>query len=318
MIVRWEHDGVVKDITSFISSITWSGSVSEACRALNIEVLHSPFDDNIKDINIRLGDRLKLLTDNKTLLINAMVYSRERKSEQGTISYDAYDDLRHLVKSKISRKFKNTTAEAIVKSICSELKISVGSLAKTGINIKKLIVESETGYDTLIKAYRKASKSNKKKYMPYMIGRKLSVIEKGELVSGIALDDERNITDASYTENIEDMINRVKIYDDKGKQIGKVENTANLKRYGVFQEVYTKEEDVTATTAAKTLLNGKTKEASIEAIGNVKCISGYAIKISDEATGLSGKFWIESDTHTWQDGVHMMQLDLTFKNLMDQ
>ena len=308
---------MTKDITSFISSITWSGSVSEACRSLSIEVLFSPLDNNIKDPDIKLGDRLKLLTDEQILLINAMVYSRERKSEQGTIAYDAYDDLRHLVKSKITRNFKNTTAEAITKSICSELKVSTGTIAKTGINIKKLVAESETGYAIMIKAYRKASKSTKEKYMPYMVGQKLSVIKKGELVSGFTLGDDCNITDASYAENIEDIVNRVRIYNDKGKRIGEVENKASVEKYGIFQEVYTKEEDVQATAAAKAMLQGKTKEASIEALGNVKCISGYAVKIKDKATGLSGKFWIESDTHTWQDNTYTMQLDLAFKNLMD-
>ena len=35
-------------------------------------------------------------------------------------------------------------------------------------------------------------------------------------------------------------------------------------------------------------------------------------------TGLYGKFYIESDTHTFEDGKEMMQLTLAFSNMMDE
>lgn len=40
--------------------------------------------------------------------------------------------------------------------------------------------------------------------------------------------------------------------------------------------------------------------------------------MQDGATGLSGIFWIDSDTHTWENGTHIMNLELNFKNIMDE
>ena len=94
-------------------------------------------------------------------------------------------------------------------------------------------------------------------------------------------------------------------------------NDKNVTTYGIFQDAYVKEEGVNATTAAKNMLIGVSKESSVEAIGNIKCISGYAVKIKDSLTGLTGKFWINTDSHTWSNGVHTMSLNLAFKNIMD-
>lgn len=40
--------------------------------------------------------------------------------------------------------------------------------------------------------------------------------------------------------------------------------------------------------------------------------------VKDAATGLSGKYWITSDKHTWQNNVHTMELELSFEQLMDE
>lgn len=52
--------------------------------------------------------------------------------------------------------------------------------------------------------------------------------------------------------------------------------------------------------------------------GNLDCIAGNAVEVQDKATGLNGIFWIDSDTHIWENGTHIMNLELNFKNLMDE
>jgi hypothetical protein len=318
MTVKWlkKSSNKTYDITEYVTAVTWSGSVSQASRSLEISVVYSPLDANIKYLQINLGDRLYLYEDDK-LLINAMVYTRERVSEQGTVSYTGYDELNRLLKSNGTYSFKNTTPEKITASICNDLKISTGSIIETKVPIKKLLVDGENYYNIIMKAYTKAYQSNGKKYMPFVYNEKLYVIEKGEIISGFYLQDDVNITTSSYSETIENIINKVKIYNENGKQVGEVKDADSINLYGMFQDVYTKEDGVNATTAAKNMLIGIEKTASIEGIGNVSCISGYGIKIKDSITGLTGKFWIDNDTHTWENGFHTMSLELTFKNLMD-
>ncbi len=305
------------DITQFVSTINWSGSASQASRQLSISVLYSPVDNNHKDINIRIGDRVKLYYDDNTLLIDAMVYTRERVSQQGTISYSCYDDLNLLIKSTASYNFKNTTPEKIAEMVCNDLKVSYGRLSVTNVHISKLLVEGESIYNIIMKAYTKAYQMNGKRYMSLMVGRKLHVIEKGTIIDGFSLQEDYNITSSNYSESLDGMINKVRIYSESGTQIDEIKNVEWIDKYGIFQAVLQKE-GVNPVVTAKTMLQGISQEASVEALGDIKCISGYGVKIQDSITKLYGKFWIESDNHSWQNGVHTMNLDLAFKNLMDK
>lgn len=304
------------DITNYVCSVTWSGSARQAARMLTITVISAPYDKNIPTVTACPGDWVKLIDDDGNILIDAMIYNRSRTSENGTISYDGYDELNRLLKSNGTYNFKNTTPEIITKKVCNDISIKVKNIAKTGINIKSMIVDGESFYDIIIKAYMRANYVNGKKYMLLAIGRKIAVIERGKVIENYKLEEDSNIIKSEYSESIESMINRIKIYDDKGRQIGEVKKDKDIEKYGVFQDVYTKEDGVNPVMAAKKLLIGTEKEASVEAIGNVQCISGYAIKIKDSASGLTGKFWIENDSHTWENGIHKMSLTLAFKNIM--
>lgn len=317
MKVHWrkQSTGKEKDITNYISSVTWSGSATQAGRSLDISVAYSPLDKNINELEIKPGDRLKLYENNQ-LLINAMVYTRERVSGQGTISFSSYDELNRIANSTWTNKFSKTTPEEITYAACNNLKVEKGKIAITNVGISKLLINEEGYYNTIMKAYKKASLVNDKKYMPMMYDKKLYVIEKGEIINNYILHDKVNILSSNYNETLEGMVNKVRIYDDQNKQQGVIQNEDSISLYGIFQSTYTKQDKENATLAATKLLKGIEKTASIEALGNISCISGFGIKIKDSLTGLVGIFWIENDTHTWENGNHTMSLELAFKNIM--
>jgi plastocyanin len=319
MKMKWikGSDKSIHTITDFVSSVSWAGSASQASRSLDISMINSPNDKNIPDLSIKPGDRIKFYSDDNKLLINAKVYDRERSSEIGTVTYSGMDDLNHLLKSNGTYNFKNITPEEITAKICNELQIKIGNIAVTNVNIKSLPIDSIAYYNIIMRAYTKAHYSNGKNYMPFMYDDKLFIIEKGEIVDNFVLNDRFNILQSSYKESLSSMVNRVRIYNDTGEQIGEVKNQDWINAYGIFQDSYKKEEGVNATEAAKKKLIGINKTASIEALGNIYCISGYGVKIKDKVTGLTGIFWIEGDTHTWENGKHTMSLDLAFKNIMD-
>ncbi|MDF2842467.1 MAG: hypothetical protein K0R00_893 [Herbinix sp.] len=319
MKIKWIKgtDNSIHTITDYVSSVSWAGSAAQASRTLDISVLNSPNDKNIPDLNIKLGDRIKLYSDDDRLLINVMIYDRERSSEAGTVTYNGMDDLNHLLRSNGTYNFKNITPEEITVKICNELQIKTGSIAETKVNIKSLLVDGVAYYNIIMRAYTKAHYVDGKNYMPLMYNDRLYIIEKGQIVDDFVLDDGINILQSSYKESLSSMVNRVRIYNDSGIQIGEVKNQDWINSYGIFQDVYTKEEGVNATEAAKKILIGLDKSASIEALGNIYCISGYGVRIKDAATGLTGIFWIESDSHTWENGNYTMSLDLAFKNIMD-
>lgn len=296
-------------------SVEWSGTDNQCSRQLTFTVPVNPYDKMFKSYGIALGDLVKLYSDKKLLFLGTIT-AREKTAAVGTASYTAVDFMQHLLRSIGTYVFRNTTPEAIAKRLCTELKIKVGSLAKTKIYIKRLIYEEQAIYDIIVGAYRKAKPQTKKKYMPVMEGSKFSVIEKG-LSSGVKLTQGVNITDASYNDTTDNIVNKVNIYSDSRVKLGQIENRKSQEKYGIYQSQITKEKGTDAKKEALTLLTGVTKEASIEALGDVRAISGRSIVINDKATGLKGTFYISSDTHSFSNGTHTMSLDLTWVNEME-
>ena len=98
-----------------------------------------------------------------------------------------------------------------------------------------------------------------------------------------------------------------------------VEDTAAQQKYGVVQTVYKQEDGKDAQTEAKALLQTLEQTGSVTGCpGDSRAVSGYALIVQETTTGLFGKFYIESDTHTFTDGKHEMALTLAFSNMMDE
>lgn len=224
--------------------------------------------------------------------------------------------MHHLLKSNGTYKFQKTTPEAVVKKICTDLEIKTGKLAKTKFNLETVIFDKANIYDIMIQVYRKARSSTGMNYMPKMDGAKVTVIEKGQ-DSGVTLTQGVDLIGASYNDSVDNMVNVVNIFSDDQVKLGQVRDKNTVSKYGVYSAIYTKEEGIDAKAQAKAMFIGVTKEASIEAIGNVKAVSGSSIEIVDGATGLKGTFYITSDQHTFSNGVHTMNLDLSWVNTME-
>lgn len=306
-----------QDITNLISSIAWSGDYQQAARKLDLTVAVSPSDQYLPRVHIGLGNMLRLHDDSDKELFRGYVFAKDKSHQGDTMSVTAYDGLIYLVKSKGTYNFKGQTAEGITQKLCGYFGVQVGNLAKTGIT-QNLIADGETIYDIIMTAYTTAARKNGKKYMPLMQGGKLTVIEKGAVVAGYTLDAKVNLTEASYSETIENMINRVKIYDDEGKNIGAAENASWVKSFGILQDVYKAEKGKDANAMAKLMLKGMERTASVEALGDISCITGRAVKMYEDYTGMTGLFYIDTDEHKWEDGQHSMSLNLSFRNIMDE
>jgi cell wall-associated NlpC family hydrolase len=304
-----------KDITEYISSFEWSGSASQCSRVLSIEVANSPYDKDFKSLNIKTGDTIKMYDDAGKLRFVGGVQERARQGEAGTLPYKAQDYMIHLLRSKATYKFKEKTAEAISKKICLDAKVKPGNLAKTKVKIGKMICEGMGLYDIILAAYRKAAKKTGKKYIVQMDGAKLDVEVKGGIIANYELDPSTSITASHYSESTSEVINKVAIYK-KNKRIGTVQSKESVKKYGIFQEALSIEKGK-GKTEAKKMLQGISKNANVEAIGDIRAVAGKGVKIKDPGSGLTGVFWIENDTHRFENGVHVMNLALTFKNIMD-
>lgn len=310
MKITWKGN----DISDLVNTVTWSGSAYSSARSLEFALPNQAGDPNVKTPNIKTGD-LICFYDGSKKKFHGKVTKRERKGEAGTISYTAYDYLLYLTRSKGTYKFKKKTPEQITRLICKDLKIKVKNIAKTKVKIKKMLFTDKEYYNMILAAYTKARKKTGTNYQILMEGDQLSVIKKGKMLD-VTLNQSEGITESSYEETTDNMINKVAIYNSKNKKIGTVSNKNWISTYGTFQDSLSVEKG-NGKKEAKNTLTGLEKTASLTAIGDIRCISGYGIKIHDVDSGLDGNFWIENDSHTFENGIHTMTLELAFKNIME-
>lgn len=134
--------------------------------------------------------------------------------------------------------------------------------------------------------------------------------ETGNEVVEPLISSDTNILESSYSENAEEVINRVKICDEKDQYLGVVEDKELIDLVGVFQDVYTKEQDKQAGTVASNMLKGIDKCIEISTIGNVEYRTGRIVKIQDSATKIEQLFDITGDSHTWNNSHYETKLVL--------
>ena len=83
MKLKWNGN----DITGYCTSIAWSGSAVQAARSVTFSVAYSPNDKSVKTLNIKLGDKIEFLPDDKKVRFSGIVTTRERRNTAGTLSY---------------------------------------------------------------------------------------------------------------------------------------------------------------------------------------------------------------------------------------
>lgn len=312
-------EGLAYDITEACSSVTWSGSVLQASRSVELDYINAPYDTRLKIPPIATGNYLSV-EDQTVEIFWGQFFGSEVNGQTGTITHLARDPMKCLLESTGKYNFKNVTPEAATAQVCADVQMPVGELAATGINIKSMLCNDKAIYDIIMGGYTQAYRMTGKRYLAYIINRKLSIIEQNVILGGgYYLSDQLNITDASVQEKADEIINSVRIYNSKGKQIGEVRDEDSIRRWGVYQSTYDQEKGVDAHTAAKNMLKIKPEQTiMVSGIGDINCISGRGVVVKDGATGLSGLYWIKSDKHIWSGGTYTMELELTFDKLMDE
>lgn len=304
-----------QNASELIESITWSGDTKQVARKLSFTLAQKATDKHIPRIVGDAGTLVEFGVDNN-ILFRGIVQNISRSTSGNTVSYSATDYMWYLMESDISRVF-DSTPEVITSQICADLGIPFGGAAATGIKVYVPIL-GKKAYEGIMMAYTYASRQNGKKYIPLMNkSNQVTVIQKG-LESGVLLDGEYNLIDAAYSNSIERMVNKVLITDKSGAVIKSIVDSASTKQFGTIQRVIKQEDGKDATAQAKALLKTFEQSASAAGLSNTGAVSGYSLLIREPYTGLVGRFYIESDTHTFSNGKAEMQLTLAFDNLMDE
>ena len=304
------------DITQLVKNVTWSGSYQQACRKLEFSLLASPYDKSIPTVKIECGYMVRLLEEDNELF-RGYIQSRNLSYSGNSVEYMALDGGTYVHRNELVYNFKDQTAESIASKVCADLGVSIGNLASTGISMDKKFF-GVSGYDIIMTAYTYASTKTNKKYMCTMDKGQLNVIEKGEITLELNFENGSNILDSNFSEDISNMVNKVKVYNGDEQEVKVISNSNDMKSYGTFTKILKLEDGKDADAEAKKELKSIERKASITGFGDSSCKSGYGVKVKDAYTNLVGLFYIDEDVHTWEDGIYKIDLTLAFENMMHE
>lgn len=327
-----------------VTSVTWSGDMTQAYRQLNV-TLKNTIDGVEQAVNIELGRELRLYVD-ESEKFRGVIFTHDIDSS-GVMNIAAYDENVYLTKNADSRKFSGMTASSIIRQLCAEFDISIGEIADTGFVIPRLILRDKTLWDMMVAALTETRRQTGRRFLISSKDGALYLTERGEKVVDWVLENGVNITGANYSQSIEDMRNAVKVTanEDAKPETGTVNLppealdmiTANpnvtknakspivstvrdddlIARFGLMQHFDRADGDATKSKTdqlARELLAELSKikdEATIEALGNAEITSGSAVYVIESMTKIVGGFYVITDSHTWENGVHRMKLTVS-------
>lgn len=303
------------DITNLLINVTWSGDYKSCARKLEFSLISSPMDKNIPKVDIPLMSVISFYEDDNELF-RGFVYERE-KSSDNAMSFLCYDYCAKLNDIKVSKNIKNQTASTIYNNFLTEYGLNKGDIIQANTGVTKVFL-GVTAYDMIMTAYTEEAKATGKKYMLYSKGDKFCASKKGIVKLKLSFEEGKNILSSSFKESVSNMVNKVLIVDDNGNKVSEVKNDEWLKTYGLFQDVYKQQEGKDSNAEAKAMLKDIEQTCSLTGFGDTTCITGYGVQVKDTYTGLVGLFYIDSDTHTWEGGNYTINLELNFKNIMDE
>lgn len=305
------------DISDLVSKVTIQGDYTQGARRLDCSYMASSLDSNIPIAQIQEFNFMYFYQDNK-LVFMGTIYEISKDSSNNLITFYAYDEGVRTLKTKATYNFVDKTVTEIVNIIVKEFNIPCESFIKSDIKITKIFL-SQTLYDIFMSIYTIVSQSTGKKYMlEWTVEGKMRIVEKGIITLDVAFEEGYNLMSSSYTVNLDNIINRIAIYDEAYNYIKDVRDEESIKLYGIFQDAIKQTNNTDATEEAKSKLKGVERKCTLSGFGDYTCVTGRGVKVKDTYTGLVGLFYIDADTHTWENGIYSIDLELNFKNIMNE
>lgn len=289
-------------------SVEWSGSIKTSARSLEVVYL--------KDKALfELGEKIEFIVDD-TILFIGVVFTIEQDTNSETYTMKAYDNAIRLNKNNFIENYYKQTPSQITKNILAQLGIEAGTLPidKTECTFPAI---DRTGYDIILTAYKLQNAKDGVVYSIISENEKISVVEQGIFLPGVTLTSGINIRRARYSKSIEDMVNKVIIYENN-KAVAIKENLEDKLKYGIFQKVQEQDSNNEVYLQINKLLKGVAENSDLEVDGNIYLMSGYSVPVKvRELSTLNATFLISSDRHIWTSGDYVAYLGLAFENVMN-
>lgn len=306
--------GSGRDVTQLVQSITWSGSLRQTARQLSVR-LAVPRDGSVDPPPLAEGAALIFQGESGPLFTGQLV-TATTNTQSSVADLNALDGGRFLVGNDGWYRFDNVTAEGAAGMAASDFGIPTGRLAGTGVTLRRKF--PGVALDKIITTmYTLAGERTGKRYLLRFSGSgAMEVIEKAAAAS-LEIAQTMGVTN---TWNVTNLCNSVAIYTKEGKLVRKVEDSASQALNGRLEHAITQQDKEDAGPEAQAWLqdHGLQQNLTVEVLDPpVSLITGEAVILRDTGSGVSGLFWVDSDTHSWKNKLHTGKFKLNFRNLMN-
>ena len=311
------------DITNMVQSSEIKGSKYKTARSLNLNILNTDRGFH-KSLDFQEGDTILFRWKNEELIRGTIFKISSDKDEVDSIL--VYDLMIYLLKNNESYVFTNKKASEIIKIICNDFNIPIGSIADTSYVIPSLVCDGKTLYDIIMQALEITRKQTSVNHYLYAEKGKLYVVKRSENIRKWVIENGVNLIDYSYERSIESTFTKVKLSAEQNDNtlIATSNNGDLQKKFGILQYFEKVSDNLTQAQLndrAKELMKQKgviNKSFSLTALGIPDIISGTSIYVIEKRLKISKGYFVDEDTHTFKGKEHTMSLKLTETDVLPE
>lgn len=307
------------DVTQLVEQVKWKGRKGSSSRTLAVTLID---DDGYKHarsgIDVEQGHQCIFSYDGVELFRGIIM--SQTQSNQKKLQFTAYDNGIYLANNKDTFCYENKTASDVFRDCCTRFGLPMGEVASCSYKIPELTKSKTTAFDAIADALSLDFDATGIRHYVASSKGKLSLLTRRENILQWVIEVGQNITSYSYSRSIEDIKTRVKMVSKEGTTVAEKSNAELEKKIGIFQEIDQPGESLT-TAQVNDLIESIMEEKgtpertlSVEAMGIAEVISGIGVYIIIPELEISRTFYVDEDTHTFEDNKHTMSLKLNYAN----
>lgn len=305
------------DITPIVGGLSWRSNKDELGIELNFDLAIS--DSKYFPKNpCSLGDMVILQNGNYEITRGILL--NQKKNNKDPVGYVVYEYGFYLNKSDVFYRFKNVRADNAIRKILSDFGIPIGEMPSLSIVINK-IYNNKKPSDIIKDILRQVRRATGKRYILEQRNGKMCVVLYRSMkikatfkLDGTTYNSADFISEPSRELDVTEMINAVQVISDDKAILIKTDN-AMIKKYGKLQKTISvdKKKKNEAVQNAKNELDELSKvieNGKVIMLGDDRVRAGRVLELNEKYTGLKGHYTIKDVTHTVDNGIHKMTVNL--------
>lgn len=262
------------------------------------------------------GDPVCFYYDNK-LVFMGYVFTKSRDREHH-IKVTCYDQLRYF-KNKFTYVFENKRADEIIRALCKDFNLSVGSLDNTKYVIPAIAEENSTVFDIILKVLEDTLTNTGNMFVLYDDAGKITLKDASTMFRNVLIDED-TAENFDYSSSIDDeTYTSVLLYykdDDGNMTIYSASNPNRIAQWGTlryFEEVKVPTVGRNKADKLLELYCRKSRELTVkDAFGSVNvrpgCLLPVKLDLGDIET--NNYMLVEKVTHKFKNDNYTMDLTL--------